>query len=496
MLPMRLGWLFVALGLVGVAISGACSSSPPVGPSAVTDGATAARDGDGHAGLELTAFPHSESRDVDILFVVDDAPGSGPLQAKLVAGVADFVSVLAALPGGLPNVHLAVVSSDLGAGRFSADDVPGCRHGGDEGLFQNEPRGACARTGLASGARFISNVEGQANYDPAMSLADVLGCLTTLGDSGCGFAHPLGSALRALGADGAPAPVENAGFLRPSAYLAVILVTDEDDCSAPQDSDLFDPTSRFVSDPLGPLTSYRCNEFGHLCGGTKPPRTMAATLTSCASAEDGRLLRVADVVSALNALKSDANMILAGAITGPPMPYVVQLTSPALSGDPSPWPAIAPSCAVAGGEHAAPAVRIEQWVYAFGHNGAFETICGDGFSAPLQEIARTIGGVLGPPCLVGDIASTVTAHGARPDCTVVDHAVGDGGAPFDTPIPACADSGDVAPCWTLARAAACPSGKLLTFRAQPGAPATTGAHSSVQCYTCTDPNDSRCATGP
>jgi len=56
----------------------------------------------------------------------------------------------------------------------------------------------------------------------------------------------------------------NVNFMRKDAYLAVIILTDEDDCSAPTNSTLFDPTQTTLASELGPLTSYRCFQFGNL----------------------------------------------------------------------------------------------------------------------------------------------------------------------------------------------------------------------------------------
>jgi hypothetical protein len=475
------------LGLLG-----ACSSKPPGNVSAGADSAAGDGGDAGASDLELVMFAHQTNRDVDILFVIDNSLGMIFRQAKLIESFKSFTDTLESLPAGLPNVHIAVVSSDMGAGRFQASDIPGCKHGGDQGVFQTAPRGSCVATGLLPGQRFIANVGGTRNYDTDKTIADVFACLAPLGSGGCGFEHPLASALRALGADGAPAPPENAGFLRPNAYLSIILLTDEDDCSAPADSDLFDPASKYVSDPLGPLSSFRCSEFGVLCGGSQPPRTTAATLSGCASAEDGRLLRIGDVVAQLKTLKADRNKILAAAFAGPPMPYAVELVPPVLKDDPSQWPAVVPSCKGSDGNTpAAPGVRIEQWVYAFGHNGVFEEICPDDFAPGLQRIAKSIGDVLGPPCLMARIANATGPRGDRPDCTIIDHTYDSGGMLIDTPLPSCVDNGNVAPCWTLTDDASCPNGKLLGFNPTPGIPAT-GVNSSVQCRVCSDPADPRC----
>ena len=76
----------------------------------------------------------------------------------------------------------------------------------------------CAKASLNAGQNFIINVNGMPNYTG--DIADVFSCIAPLGDGGCGFEHQLESVLRALGADGAPPPAQNAGFLRPDAYLA------------------------------------------------------------------------------------------------------------------------------------------------------------------------------------------------------------------------------------------------------------------------------------
>jgi hypothetical protein len=309
-------------------------------------------------------------------------------------------------------------------------------------------------------------------------------------DTGCRFPHSLASALRALGGDGAAAPPQNAGFLRSGAFLAIVLVTNQDDCSAPPDTPIFDPASQYVADPLGPLTSFRCAEQGISCGGKRPDRRTAGTLTGCASAEDGVLIRVSDAVAGLKSLKADPNMILVAALSGPPDPFVVELDPPGLPEDPSPWPALSPSCTSRdGGVTARPGVRVEQWVYAFGHNGVVASTCDD-FAASLGTIATSFAAVLGPACLTGPFAKTMGPHGLRADCTIIDYSmVTDGGA--GTPVSSCLDTGGAAPCWTLADDPACPGGQLLTFSSPAGAPAV-GADSSVQCVVCVDPADPRC----
>jgi hypothetical protein len=473
-----------AAGTVGAGPGDAAADQAPSdapGGEVRPDGAT-----DGTPGQVVTEISSTVNRDIDILFMIDNSLSMQPLQSKLTTNFPVFINVLKGLPGGLPNLHLAVVSSDMGAGRVNSVDIPSCRHGGDQGIFRSTPRGMCATTGLDAGQNFISNINGQANYTGDIS--QVFSCIASVGDGGCGFEHQFASVLRALGADGrGAAPPENASFLRPNAYLAVILLTNEDDCSAPADSDLFDPASRLVSDPLGPLASYRCNEFGHLCGGQRPPRSPAGPVDlsgTCQSAEDGRLFKVADVVAALKVLKPDPSQILVAAIAGDTSPYVVKLGPPSLKEDPNQWPYIEHSCTTAT-DYADPAIRVKEWVDAFHGNGVFQSICNDSFAPALQRIAQVVGGPLGAPCIPAKIVGG-TAH---PACTAVDHTFSAQGMTIDTPLPACTDNNAQPPCWALTTdALRCGVGNLVTLQRAPGpyAPLST----TVTCQVC-QANDTR-----
>jgi hypothetical protein len=475
-----------------LALFAACSSKPAATDAATPDvsgrtteaGAEAAPGG--NADLPSMTFAHPMIRDVDVLFVVDDAPGMAPAQAKLLAALPAFTDALETLPAGYPNLHVAVISGDVGAGAYAS---PGCDDGGDRGVMWTTPRGACTSTGLPAGQSFFSIIGGKTNFDPSKSLAEALACVAPQEDSGCRFPQPLASTLRALGADGAEAPPQNAGFLRPGAFLSLIVLTNQDDCSTPADSDIFDPMSMLVSDPLGPLTSFRCAERGILCNGAPPSRTTAAALTGCQSAEDGVLTRITDAVAKLKALKADPNMILVAALSGPPQPFAVELDPPGLADDPSPWPSLTPSCKSAdGGLAARPGVRVEQWVYAFGHNGVVASLCDD-VASSLRGVAQSITGVIGPACLTASIANTTGPRGARPDCTITDYSAAADAA--GTPITSCVDTGGATPCWTLTSDAVCPGGKLLGFETAPGA-AAVGADSSVECRVCADATDPRC----
>jgi len=316
----------------------------------------------------------------------------------------------------MPNLHLAIVSSDMGAGDGS---VASCdSNNGKNGIFQYTPRGTCTASGLNTGATFISDSGGVKNYTG--TLESVFGCIAPLGEMGCGFEHQFAAITRALGVDGrGSAPAENQGFLRPGADLAIVLVTNEDDCSAVPTASfgdgpngrvpLFDTTSNTdMASQLGPPANFRCNEFGHLCRNDDITPAAAPTRSaplndvnamvsyaSCTSNDNLYLLSVVDTANRLKTLKTDPNKVIVAAITGPAAPYVVTWKAPSTSDSSCgaascPWPVIAHSCTAADTSFADPAVRITQLANQFGSNGIVASICTNSLAAPLQTIAQAI----------------------------------------------------------------------------------------------------------
>jgi len=446
----------------------------------------------------------NNQRKFDILFLIDDSSEMSAAQATLRQSFARFVAALRASPAGVPDLHIAVVSSDMGAGDGS---IATCNStGGKQGIFQYTARGTCTSTGLQSGATYISESGSVTNYSG--NLEDVLGCIAPLGQSGCGFEHQFAAITRALGVDGLGGPpAENQGFLRNDAYLVVILLTNEDDCSAsPGDGPnnripLFDTTANTnMASLLGPPQNFRCNEFGHLCtkGGGAPMHpdrnapnldmTQRVTYDNCTSNDtEGYLLSAVDTANRIKSLKVDPAQVLVAAITGPASPYAVTWTAPrttdtscSTNGNPCPWPQMAHACTATNGSVADPGVRTADFVNQFGANGTVSSICDADFGPALEHLASQVAGTSAGPCISDPIADDPTRAGYQPQCTADMFTSNGQGGTTEQAVPACADNGGTAPCWSLSTDATGCQRPQIALPA--GAPSTAAAR--YECLVC------------
>ena len=254
--------------------------------------------------VDTWAFPITLNRDLDILFVIDNSGSMAGEQASLAANFPAFIGVLQTIQGGLPNVHIGIVSSNVGAAGQAS--VPGCAGQGDDGKLL--VKAGC--TGLTGS--FISDVADERgarikNYTG--DLDALFSCMAQLGTGGCGFEMHLESAYRAL------QPGANPGFYRPDAFLAVIVIADEDDCSTDMGAMFGDPTAG-VGAPLGPRTSFRCFEFGVKCEDDANPRAFG-TRRGCRSRPSSPyMVEVERYVEFLKGLKSDPNLVVVSGIVG------------------------------------------------------------------------------------------------------------------------------------------------------------------------------------
>lgn len=149
-------------------------------------------------------------KDLDILFIIDNSPSMQTKGQILLSAVLAFDNTLAPLLESACSLHFGVLTTDR-----AAQNPPECQELG--ALIQNDTSG--------SPCTFI---EGK----PYATLPDFanpssLGCTLGVGSDGSTDERPIDALLSVFDTnlnDGC-----NAGFYRPDAFLAVVIVTDEDD---------------------------------------------------------------------------------------------------------------------------------------------------------------------------------------------------------------------------------------------------------------------------
>jgi hypothetical protein len=332
---------------------------------------------------QITTLPTKPR--LDVLFVVDN---SGSMEQEQQALAAAFPAFIAELRDANADLRIGVISTDMGAGSYA---LPSCEvTGGDDGTLQVTPRIAGCK---GPKDRWIATSPDGDNLDGS-SAEQAFSCIVPLGIQGCGFEQPLAAVQRAIGAYGPPVDAgavdgpppkpsvqqpQNSGFLRDNAALAIVVLTDEDDCSAENDL-LYDPSQNTIDDPLGPLTSFRCFEFGVRCdvnGRFIGPRKDC--IPNPASGAP-LLQNPAHIVEHLRRLKGGSPVFFA-LIAGPSTPVVVGLEGQN--------PVLRPSCQTGTGV-AVPPIRLQSVVDAFAPRSSFDSICTSDLSPTLRAVAKKI----------------------------------------------------------------------------------------------------------
>ncbi|MFH0900958.1 MAG: hypothetical protein V2A73_10045 [Pseudomonadota bacterium] len=305
--------------------------------------------------------------ELDILVVVDNSSPAGTPQHLLASELAAFVAALDCASGGVPSIHLGVVSTDLGDGE---QGNPGCFDDGDGGRLQDTPRLPGCST--LDEPYLIDRDDGNGGRDRNFEgrLEDALACIATLGSGGCAVAQPLEAMARALRIESS----QDAGFLRDEAYLAVIFVTGRDDCSA-ADTQAFAPRGRTGSG----VVDFHCAEAGLVCGENEIP-SQAGTYHDCRPRDGCFLHHPEGYVNLLLGLKPDLSMLVVGLITGPPAPLTIELDS---ANEPVALPACTGSASRA---FASP--RLDYFGRKF-PNSFVASICAGNAGASLAEMAAT-----------------------------------------------------------------------------------------------------------
>jgi hypothetical protein len=524
---------FGALALTAQLLGAGCVSRPVDAPPAAS----------GNQTTEI--FPQTLDREVDLLFLVDS---SGSMEGEQATLKAQFPALIEALrtpklgPAGcslaagncnIPDVRIGVITPDLGFGTRSST----CREGGDQAKLLNQPRTAGCPTpadpwisydNKASGA--TTNVS-TGSSDPVARIAEAFACIAAVGAGGCGFEHQLEATRRALD----PALKLNPGFVRPEALLAVVLITDEDDCSA-SNPGLFDMDNRTLGG-TGFAANFRCFEYGTRCQGVSPENERKPGLRqSCAPDPASPYLHAVTGPNSyetfFKGLKPTGRVLLS-AISGPPTPVEVKLVTEA--GE-APYPEVQPSCALGADRKkdnvAFPSIRISALLNSFNARagdvpGALTSSCTDDFRPALREVGQKIIGALGRQCaksplltrtgalacaagddLGGGVSCPAPGCLAQADCDVQEVTPTTGGGKTTISVPKCPaalfsdennrNCGSSCPCWRFVSKKGCdPATDGTPYALQivrQGEPAP-GTQAEVRCRVASSPWGSEALLG-
>lgn len=381
----------------------------------------------------VQSVPASPSPALDLLFVVDHSPSMRDEREKLQAQVPRLVRLLLTggedLDGSKPagefpaveTIHVGVITSDMGylsvpvaspppvigpASQPNANFNPTaqCSAGGDGGIMHvtgliGTPLVACFAITPPEGTPYLTYPEsGFTEHD----LVDDVRCVTGQ-DGGCGFEQPLESIL-ASDRNNA-----NAGFYRDDALLAVILTTDEDDCST-ADPLVFDVEARPVSNNLlqGPFTTQGELQYNLRCWE---------------HAE--RLVALQRYIEGIAALKPDPRQVVFAAITGMPedsaldrdnfgsdqdryqaiLDHAAMQEVPNAADDDEQTQQLTPACTAGDGSGSAlPGVRIVETMKGIAESNAgvgtvVDSICAADYAPAVNAIVDHIGSALRKRCL-------------------------------------------------------------------------------------------------
>ena len=282
------------------------------------------------------------------------------------------MTALENLPGGLPNVHIAVVVVGHGRGR-RVDRRLRRRRRQERHLPVRAARRLHGRRGLADGATFISDVERrpELHRQPrrTCSPASPRWARAAAGSSTSSRRSRARSAPTVR-----PPPAENQGFLRADAYLAIVMITNEDDCSALAGRSAVrrSPSNTTIDSQLGPADQLPLQRVRPRLrrrpsrAATRRTTTSNATRTydSCVSAEDGALLRRRGHRRAASRrsrpIPTTRSWSRRSRVSRRRTPCTGSRRRRAVTL--SPWPEISHSCMAADGSFADPSPRISQLV--------------------------------------------------------------------------------------------------------------------------------------
>jgi len=379
----------------------------------------------------------------DVLFVVSPSPGADSLlldmgvMAPGMLGSLDYA--LENAQSSSTRLHIGVITPNLGTGDHGSGL---CANGGDRAELQTVTGSGCPDL---EGTHIVVVDDVVQNMDWVLDVPTAVQCLIDgqmERDAGCDFEQPLAAVAKAL--DLAQTP-DNEGFFRPDAGLAVVLMTDKDDCSASAD-DLFDPSNS----TLGPPGTFRCFEWGVTCDEDARVPGPKNGCRPRAAVEGGLLYEPSHLAEMIFSHKSRSAVVFA-TVAQPADPVVVALNT---LGDPY----VQSSCG-GDGDDGAPGVRLAAFLAQLGDLGLDDSMCTPQLPDLLFKISERMASQAVSRCMPMVPADMdKDAAGLQAQCTAWDVLnLGQIDEVRSGDIVSCAVTGDVPPCWRVVEDSVCTS---------------------------------------
>ncbi len=454
---------------------------------------------------------------VDILVVVDNSGSMGEEQGKLSRALEELASTLVAVEG--LDFRIAFTTTDNGNPWCTTADtgrlkLSSCRTRLDDfvatspdGVLDASAEGCldvCGLDEVTAHNPWLERIDGVGNVE---DLAAAIACAAPQGITGCGYEQPLESMRKALlRTSVAGDPSE--GFVRADAALAVVVLTDEADCShnPAAESVFYEPSSFWHGDGTPP--SSLCWDAGVVCTGGDDqawdechPANKTLAGAPASDATDAVLHPVQRYVDALMAIDQAKQPYLVEPSVG--MVLVAGVPEDFQAGGvPVSYPrtgpddfvdlfGVGPGCTTASGQ-AAPPVRLHEVANAFpGRVGAnVSSVCEVGYDPALAPIVALASAPVAPRCYPQCAADVDPSQpGLQVECTVTQQRGTPSGRVTET-IPRCDGAlaqlpAGASACWfaqTENDAAQCDGGlEFGMLRAEP-APGGTAVYAS--CTPC------------
>ena len=286
----------------------------------------------GGPGLGPDQLPGNTCEKMDILFVIDDSGSMAEEQGNLAANFPRFIEVLDAFQTGAGrglDYRLGVTTTGKDFTTvvnisFLGMTLPPMT------IAENGPAGRLLQSESCGMTRpWIERSD--------TGVADSFSCIAQVGVMGASTEMPLH--MWELAVTDRVADGSNAGFLREDALLAVVILTDEDDCSRPEDR-----LEITIDDPL----------------------TMPMTAADECSPDNEELIQIDHFLSVFDTVKGDRGRWAVATIAGP-----------------------GPGACTSVFGDAGEAVRLQRFNEEVGQNAVFSSICNGDLSSALMDALDT-----------------------------------------------------------------------------------------------------------